>query len=407
MALNAQDRAFLAFAEQAHPMLAGCALLMVGEPRRAARLAESVLARRYPPHGSPDVSLQAALREVVRPQPAFFAPPWSTSRRLELVDGDSTTRPVPLLAELRRLPPEQRACLVLGQYAGLGAKAVADVLGTSVATAELDVQQAYQAMASGRPDRLQPGRLAEELRDAALGARPTGEASQHLQHGRQLVRRRRLGRAGVAVAAVLAVVLAAVTFLGGDPVVPQATSTPVPTATSTASPVPRVSASCDIANPSCQATVMRQWRGEMARVAASYLDADGSYFTGYNFSYDPRYETTSFWAGQDGALGLEMFRLRNGATQVYLQVATDYRAAVRCGQTTDQPCASMRFMDGNRFTLSTSTRLARGIEVQHRPDGDQVITVVARNTARGTVLDVSRGDLIALVQDPRLRLPVI
>ena len=45
--------------------------------------------------------------------------------------------------------------------------------------------------------------------------------------------------------------------------------------------------------------------------------------------------------------------------------------------------------------------------VQHRPDGDQVVTVVARNTTKGEVLDVTRADLIELVQDPRLRLPVI
>jgi hypothetical protein len=152
---------------------------------------------------------------------------------------------------------------------------------------------------------------------------------------------------------------------------------------------------------------MRRWRTAMSEVVASRLDPEGSYFTGYSFSYDPRYESRTFWAGGDGALGLEVFRLDGGATEVYVQVATGYDTAVRCGATTRSRCEGQRFMNGNRFTLSTTTQLDRGIEVQHRPDGDQVITVVARNTTRGKVLDVTRADLIELVQDPRLRLPVI
>jgi hypothetical protein len=67
----------------------------------------------------------------------------------------------------------------------------------------------------------------------------------------------------------------------------------------------------------------------------------------------------------------------------------------------------MRFMDGNVFTLSDSTRLSDGLEVQYSPNGDQVITVVARNRSRGRALDVTRAQLIELVQDPRLRLPQV
>jgi hypothetical protein len=34
-----------------------------------------------------------------------------------------------------------------------------------------------------------------------------------------------------------------------------------------------------------------------------------------------------------------------------------------------------------------------------------VITVIARNTQRGQILDITSGDLIKLVQDDRLHLP--
>jgi hypothetical protein len=43
--------------------------------------------------------------------------------------------------------------------------------------------------------------------------------------------------------------------------------------------------------------------------------------------------------------------------------------------------------------------------VQYSPKGDEVITVVAHNTQRGKMLDISTGDLINLVEDDRLRLP--
>ena len=410
MAPSAQQRAFLAFAGDARPLLSGCALLLVGEPGRAARLTGTVLARRYADALETPAPLTAALRELVRPQPAYFRPPWHRDRGLELVDGGPGPRPATLLEELQQLPREQRAALVLRRYGGLDPALVAGGLRTDVATVEHGAQQAVATLSRTRPDRLQPGRLDDELRAAAVPAVPPDEAAaaaRDLQHGRQLVRRRRLGRSSAAVVALLVVLVGAATFLRAAPSTPEAASTPVPIPTSTASPVPRVAARCDIRNPVCQATVMREWRAEMARVAASYVDPEGRYFTGYSFSYDQRYETTSFWEGRGGALGLEMFRLTDGSTEVYVQVASGYDTAVRCGQVTRRPCESMRFMDGNRFTLTSTTEVEQGIEVQHRPDGDQVITVVARNTTRGRALDVTRGDLIALVQDPRLRLPLI
>ena len=125
------------------------------------------------------------------------------------------------------------------------------------------------------------------------------------------------------------------------------------------------------------------WRSEMAEVAASYLDPQGKYFSGFGYSYDSRYDTPGFWDGQGGALAFEMFRLDKGATEIYLQIATSRKYAVSCGSTTRQPCLRMRFMDGNSFLLTETTSVRQGIEVQYSPAGTEVITVIARNTQRG------------------------
>ena len=143
----------------------------------------------------------------------------------------------------------------------------------------------------------------------------------------------------------------------------------------------------------------------MAEIATSYLDPKGDYFSGFGYAYDTRYDMPSFWAGDGGALAFEMFRLDKGATEVYVQIATSRKFAVPCGTTTHQHCLALSFMDGNRFLLTNSTVNNGGIEVQYSPSGDEVITVIARNTQRGQVLDVGSGDLIRLAQDPRLHLP--
>ena len=137
----------------------------------------------------------------------------------------------------------------------------------------------------------------------------------------------------------------------------------------------------------------------------SQLDPQGKYFSGFGYGYDRRYDTPSFWAGQGGALAFEMFRLGKGATEVYLQIATSRKFAVRCGATTHQQCLRFFFMDGNSYLVTDSRVAYHGIEVQYSPKGDEVITVVARNTQRGKTLDISTGDLIKLVQDERLHLP--
>ena len=406
MSPDAAEAAFLDFSAGSRALVGGCALLLVADSHRADRLAQTVLARRAPDRATPDLRLLLALRELVHPRPAFFEPPWTAGSRVELRDGGPAAAAAPVLADLQRLPLEPRAAVVLQLYAGLAPAQVADVLRTEVGHVEHAVQQAVQALAVQRPDRLQPGRLAHELRSCAATAVVSGTPATDLAHGRRLVGRERTRRALALVAAALVVLLGAVTVLDRSADVPQAASTPPAVSPATTGP-PRVTAACDVRNPSCQATVMRRWRSTMSEVVVSHLDPDGTYFTGYSFSYDPRYESRTFWAGGEGALGLEVVRLNGGATEIYVQVASGYDTAVRCGATTRHRCEGQRFMNGNRFTLSTTTEVAKGIEVQHRPDGDQVVTVVARNTTRGQVLPVTRADLIGLVQDPRLRLPVI
>ena len=410
MTLTARDQAFLAFADGAGGLLHGCALLLVGDARRAERLAETVLARRFPPDGPPEVLLVAALRELVAPRPGFSRPPWVHEPGMELVDSSAARPTASLLDELALLPLDQRACVVLVCYAALEPAVVGAVLDAPAAVVEARTQQAVATLATNRPERLQPGRLGEELRQAVGSAPQLGpgrSSVSDLLHGRQLHRRRRSRRAAALVAAVLLVAVGAVAGLGTEEPVPQAGSTPGPVSAPTPSPVPHVSAACDIHNPTCQATVMREWRAEIARVAASHLDPDGAYFTGYSFSYDRRYETASFWKGEGGALGLELFRLKGGATEVYVQVASDDAFAVRCGQVTRQSCTSVKLMDGNRFSLTSSVDVARGVEVQQSPDGQRVVSLVARNTSGGRELPVTTADLIALVQDPRLQLPEI
>ena len=96
-----------------------------------------------------------------------------------------------------------------------------------------------------------------------------------------------------------------------------------------------------------------------------------------------------------------------GATTVYVQIATSRRSAVRCGDTVGRTCVRQKFLDGNFFNLTQTVNVSQGMEVQHRPTGQHVVTVIARNTSKGQQFDIERGDLIRLVQDPRLQLPAI
>ena len=241
-------------------------------------------------------------------------------------------------------------------------------------------------LAAGHPERASDEALTHELTEAIpYDMRDAHGSANDLAHGRRLARRRWIQRGSAALAAVVLIVAAVVLL---DPMhrpVPQAApSVPNPYA---------LRQSCDPSSATCRSQILLKWRSKMAEVASSYLDPTGEYFSGFGYYYDNRYDTPGFWSGHGGALAFQMFRLDKGATEVYLQIATSRTVAVRCGATTRQQCSRMKFMDGNFFLLSESTLVRRGIEVQYSPSGQEVITVIARNTQRGKVLDISRGRL--------------
>ena len=224
-----------------------------------------------------------------------------------------------------------------------------------------------------------------------------------LTHGQQLVRRRWLRRTAIAAAALVLVALVAGQL---RPVAQTPATAPAPApavATVTVSPSPTVP--CDRTQVVCQASLVRAWRATVYEVVADYLDPEGAYFNAS--SYYARDETDGLWTTRRGALGMEVFRVGDGATQVTVQIATDRSYAPRCGQATGNACTSIRFMDGNRYVLSDGLDAVDGLEGQYRPEGREVITVVAENRGRGARLDVTRGQLVRLLQDERLRLPAL
>jgi hypothetical protein len=332
--------------------------------------------------------------------------PWRPEARVQLVDAPAQPLlPPGLLRDLAELDAAPRRVLVLERVAGLTTAQVGGVLGLGVSQVHQLALGARSALADRNPQRADDAALDRELAQA-VGSLPSAAAApgEDIAHGRMLVRRRRLRQGLVAAATLVAVALGAaqVTRVVDEPAVapPRAPAAPSFSPTPEGRP-----AGCDTSQPSCQGRVLRDWRSQMAEVTSVHLDPKRTYFTGYAYSYTDLYETPEFWKGRPGALGLDMFRMSQGATEVYIQIATDRESAVRCGRVTRQRCVSTRFMDGNRFALTETTSPAEGIEVQYRPTGQQVITVVARNVAGGRPLDLDRADLLALVQDKRLRLP--
>jgi DNA-directed RNA polymerase specialized sigma24 family protein len=397
-----RDDEYATVVQRERPLLQACGYLLTGDEGRADRLVELVLARMYERWDDVRRPRIEALRALVLTSPHDPQLPWDARQRFQLIDGRLAAEPtVPIVADLSRLPADQRAVIVLERYVELPSVQIAEIIGRTVDEALWLARQARAALTRGRPERANDASLAVELREAVpLDRRTAYDGAADLAHGRQLVRRRRL-RHGSIAAVVLAVLVAAVLVL-----VPDRTPTPVaappPTATTTAPPQRR----CDPAESTCRGEILRIWRAEMANIVQSHLDPKGQYFSGYGYRYDERYNTPGFWTGHGGALALEMFRLDNGATEVYLQIATSTRTAVRCGETTSHPCSDQTFLSGNTFTLTQTTTVEEGMEVQYRLIG-RVITVIARNTTKGQIWHLERGDLINLVEDPRLKLPAI
>ena len=394
-----RDEEYAAVAERERPLLQATAYLFTGDPVQAERVVQLAFAQLYGrwPRASPRVE---AIRVVVQTARAPVHLPWEYRERVELIDGPPPVAAAEsIVADLRTLGYDQRVAIVLECYAGLRTPEIADILGRSVNGVHILAGQARAVLALNQPDRTNDETLLSELQDAIpYELRESHGSVDDLSHGRRLSYRRWLRRGSAALVAVVLVIVAAALLIPTRQPVPQAApSVPISTPSSQ---------NCDPATTDvCRWKILLKWRSDMAEIATSYLDPKGDYFSGFGYAYDTRYDMPSFWAGDGGALAFEMFRLDKGATEVYVQIATSRQFAVPCGTTTHQHCLALRFMDGNRFLLTNSTVNNGGIEVQYSPSGDEVITVIARNTQRGQVLDVGSGDLIRLAQDPRLHLP--
>jgi DNA-directed RNA polymerase specialized sigma24 family protein len=394
-----RNQEYATVVERERPLVQAITYLLTGDPAQAERVVQLVFAQLYAHWPRASQPRLEAIRTAVYAARAPVQLPWEHHARFELIDA-SPPLPVAeaIVGDLGMLSYDQRVAIVLESYVGLTQAEIALVLRRPVGDVLSLAGRARNTLAAGHPERTSDQALARELTEAIpYDMRDSHGSAYDLAHGRRLARRRWIQRGSAALAAVVLIVAAVVLIEPLHPPVQQV-APPVPTS------VP-FRQSCDPSSATCRAQITLKWRSKMVEVARSYVDPTGEYFSGFGYSYNSRYDTPSFWTGQGGALAFEMFRLDKGATEVYLQIASSRKFAVRCGGTTHQQCSQMKFMDGNSFLLSESTVVRNGIEVQYSPSGEEVITVIARNTQRGKVLDISRGDLIKLVQDERLHLP--
>ena len=313
--------------------------------------------------------------------------------------GDSADA-APIVGDLRRLPPVERAVIVLERFLELPVTQIAYVVGRPIDEVVAVSQQARATLVASHPVRSSDQALRGELL-AAVPADIGLPTDATTELGR-VVRRHRRRRAARAALAVVAAVLLVVGVVQLTPRNTPVASAPLPTASET----PSVTiANCDPANAVCRGQRLIAWRSDMAEIAGSYIDPTGRYFSAVSVADDTRAGTQDFWSADGGALAFRMVRPEGGATEVYLQIATSRATAIRCGKTTGNKCISQRFMDGNRFILTTTTTVKAGMEIQYRPLGNEVITAIAYNVGPGRALKVTSPQLMRLVQDPRLRLP--
>jgi DNA-directed RNA polymerase specialized sigma24 family protein len=396
-AIRAEE--YAAVVQRERLLIQATAYLLTGDPVQAERVVQLVFAQLYGRrHRMRDPHLEA-IRAVVQAAESPVHLPWEHHERFELIDGAPPPPATePIIADLSLLSYDQRAAVVLGCYAGLSTAQIADVLRLPVGYVLSLAARARNTLTSA-----DPGRTTDETLAAELGAaipydlRESHGSANDVADGRRLARRRWVQRGSVVLVAALLLIVAAVLVVPARPPVPQA----APPSPATTPPTQ----TCEPSTATCRSYLLSMWRAKMVDVVSSYLDPTGGYFSGFRFSYD-RHDVPGSWTDHGGALAFDMFRLDEGATEIYLQIATGRTYAVRCGATTHQKCMSIRFMDGNSYLMTDSTLADGGIEVQYSPNGDEVITVIARNTQRGRTLNIGSGDLIKLVQDERLRLPM-
>jgi DNA-directed RNA polymerase specialized sigma24 family protein len=398
-----RDRDFATFVEDERSLLQRCAYLLVGERAAADDLVQATLADLYARWRRVRDPRLVAMR-LLHTTDLGDLPDSSPRARFELVDTRRSREAVdPLVTLLGTLSARQRMVVVLEWVARVPTVEVAAVLDSSVATVADVARDARAALVHAAPELADDAVLALRLDQAVPPDVRSVRRYDDLTRGRQLVRRRWLRRSG-AVAAALVLLVLLVGQLGPAPEAPASAPAPA-AATSTVTVTPSPTAPCDRTQVVCQAALVRAWRATVYEVVADYLDPEGAYFNAS--SYYARDETDGLWSTKHGALGMEVFRVGGGATQVSVQIATDRSYAPRCGAATGNPCASVQFMDGNHFILSDGVDTADGLEGQYRPEGREVITVIAENSGRGPTLMIDQGQLVRLLQDERLRLPAL
>jgi DNA-directed RNA polymerase specialized sigma24 family protein len=421
MPSRSRDASFVEFVAAHRQLLVGAAYLMFGGQRRAEDVVEASLAQLYlawpPGPAGPDASpLASALHRVLYASPGRLVQPWQRGTRIELVDSSNGRPMLPagIVTDLAHLRPDQRRVIILERFVQLRRAEIAMVIGVDLRSVHSLADEAMTSLATQEAERRSDSRLEAELREAAqFTGRPgsPGSASAavaDLGHGQSLVRRRLLRQVLVAGALVLTVVVGITQII---PIVESRHQVSLPAEhNEPRGPVPspaRSAAACNVDEASCRVEVARQWRTQMSALTSSYVDPDHHYFSGFTYSDDRLYQSDSFWSGRGGALGFDMSRVREGATDVYVQIATSQKFALTCGQRTHRQCHGRQYLSGNTLWLTDSTRVSDGLEIQYAPTEDQIITVVARNTSKGHALEVSLSELVELVQDPRLQLPVI
>jgi DNA-directed RNA polymerase specialized sigma24 family protein len=416
MAQRGRDFAFTQFVAGHRSLLTSVALLMFADQRRAEDVVQSSLAEvycRWPRHLDPRL---AALRLVLHAMPEDVALPWRRQRSVELVDALQRPAEQPsIVAELARLSAEPRRVLILQHLCRLPVSDIAAVSGASEARVEAWAQQAEADLARLGPERLAPGRLREEL-TGTLEPQPyttddlEGIAATDLAHGRLLDRRRRFRSAVLVTAVLVAVTLGAGQLVTLHQMRQERAQRPQQQTARSLAPPPVSPAMtprpvCDMQTQSCRDAILRRWGTEVASIATSYVDPRRTYFSGGSSLLNGRYDANSWWRGQVGALELDLAPKRRGATAVHLEIAATSDSATPCGQRTGQACTAMQSRDKIRLSGTRAIGMSRGMEVQYVAEDEHVISAIARNTSGSNELEITEEQLIALVSDPRLRLP--
>ncbi len=409
---SARDREFAEFVKRESATMLGCAYLCHGQETLARDAVESAIASAYATWKGPRAARLDTLRLIGRPGASNLHLPWRSKHGVDLIDV-TPSRPTPqpmLVRELDELPDEARRVLVLSLIGGLTVSQLADVVGLGEEEVQGRLDEAKEHLHSRSAVYGSRGTLTDALHRAVpSGLRdnpPRPETDR--AHGRYLLkakRRRGLALAAAAVAAIILAVQGAGSFrdktdIGSEPPAPVASI--VPRTAPTFAPLPpEGKAPCNTLTVACRDFITNAWMYDIFDVAMDYVDPAGTYFT--IVGYDEDADASWLGGGVGGALGVHVTSLEGG-TQIYVQIASSREFAVRCGARTDQSCVRQRFMSGNWYTLTETSSAVEGIEAQFTPY-DEVITIVASDSGEGKALPIDRGQLMEMIEDPRLRLP--